>query len=164
MSLVSFGAVRPCPYLSGVKTHCVELLLPCWEFCGPIRLAKFSREEQNECLRFNASSPPLEQASSPFFAPLQTATSRTTLASTGTASTSLWPATARATAPPTIPTRRTARVRFGSLSIWGDDVNYKSRNSSDPNILPSPLPQPVGCRADTQIVCPGKRAVAVVVS
>ena len=27
--------------------------------------------------------------------------------------------------------------------------------NTDSGILPSPLPQPVGCRADTQIVCPG---------
>ena len=26
---------------------CVGLLLPCWEFCGPIRLTKFSKGEQN---------------------------------------------------------------------------------------------------------------------
>ncbi|TRY79977.1 hypothetical protein TCAL_07546, partial [Tigriopus californicus] len=41
----------------------------------------------------------------------------------------------------------------GKVDCPSDDSD--ERNCPDANIIPSPLPQPVGCRADTQIVCPG---------
>ena len=41
-----------------------------------------------------------------------------------------------------------SQLKFISVTV------FFLNSTPDPNIIPSPLPQPAGCRADTQIVCP----------